>query len=60
MKKTYMKPSTLLTAVGMHKMICVSDPKVGINREVSVDANSIESRRGNKSVWDDEDEEDDY
>ena len=46
MKKTYMKPSILLTKVGMRHMICNSpQPQIIINRNESIDAGSIDSRR---------------
>ena len=54
MKKTYMKPCTLLTIVGVHQMICVSDPVLGIDHSGNVDADKVESRRG--GLWDDEEE----
>ena len=55
MKKTYIQPATLLTAVGMHQMICTSNPRVGISRDAedAVDAGNLDSRRSN-SLWDDE------
>ena len=55
MKKIYIKPSTLLTKVGVRHMICASDPNVTINQEGSIDAGKVESRRG-FSIWDDEEE----
>jgi hypothetical protein len=58
MKKTYMKPATLLTAVSVHKMICVSTPHVTVSTTGEVEADEVESRRRSNSVWDDE--EDDY
>ena len=55
MKKIYIKPCTLLTKVGVRHMICASDPKLSIDREGSIDAGKVESRRG-FSIWDDEEE----
>ncbi|MBR2237896.1 MAG: hypothetical protein IJ887_08500 [Prevotella sp.] len=56
MKKTYMKPFILLTNVGARQMICNSQPQLLINRNGSVEAGSVESRRGS-SIWDDDEEE---
>ena len=56
MKKTYTKPSTLMTKVGVQKMICGSNPQVGINRSGSIDADKVDSRRSN-DLWDDDEEE---
>ena len=54
MKKTYMKPSIVLTHIGVHRMICDSEPRLTIQRNGSVDAGSVESRRGD--FWDDDEE----
>ena len=56
MKKTYMKPCILLTKVGVRHMICESGPNLVINKQGSVDAGNVESRRG-FSIWGDDDEE---
>ena len=56
MKKTYMKPYILLTNVGARQMICNSQLQLLINRNGSVEAGSVESRRGS-SIWDDDEEE---
>jgi hypothetical protein len=53
MKKTYMQPAILLTKVAAQQMICTSNPDVTIKQNESVDAGSVESRRGG-SFWDDE------
>ena len=56
MKKTYIKPATLLTKVGMDKMILtVSDPNVTLNSGGSVNAANVESRRG--GLWDEDEDE---
>ena len=57
MKKTYMKPDTLLIKVRMDKMIADSAPTAGIDNSdsKSIGANSVESRRG--GLWDDDDDE---
>ena len=56
MKKTYIKPSILLKNVGVRQMVCASEPQVSINRNESVAAGSVDSRRG-FSIWGDDDEE---
>ena len=56
MKKTYRKPSTLLTYIGVHRMVCESIPGVTINPNRSVNATEVESRRGG-SIWDDEEDD---
>lgn len=58
MKKQYMKPSTQLTKVGVHQMICGtnSTPQVAVDRNATaIDAGSVESRCGG-SLWDDDEE----
>jgi hypothetical protein len=55
MKKTYMKPSTLTTKVGVHLML-VGSPDVTINKNSSVNAANVDSRRSN-DLWDDEEED---
>ena len=50
-----MKPSTLTTKVGVHLML-VGSPDVTINKNSSVNATNVDSRRSN-DLWDDEEED---
>ena len=57
MKKTYMKPESIVCKIHTRSTILTpASPGVGINRIDSVEAGSVESRRGS-SIWDDDEEE---
>lgn len=53
MKKTYIQPSIEVHKIETANMIAQSDPKVTVNPDGNVDAESVGSRGG--SDWDDED-----
>ena len=56
MKKTYISPDMNVITIEQHLMADpTSAPGVGINSSGSVDAGSVESRRG--GLWDDDDED---
>ncbi len=53
MKKTYLKPETVVNMLHMENMLLAGSPTAGVDPTGSVDAASIESR--GYSDWDDED-----
>ena len=56
MKKTYMKPESTVTIIHMSNAILEnSTPYVLIDKDGSVDAGSVDSRRGG-SLWDDDED----
>ncbi len=54
MKKTYISPVMNVITIEQHLMQTMSTPKAAINSNGSVDAGSVESRRGD--FWDDDEE----
>ena len=55
MKKIYNSPKVLVVLMDTQEMVCASDgPNVSINKDGSVAAENVDSRRG--SFWDDEEE----
>ncbi len=57
MKKTYIIPKAFTLEVNTTTMISTSDPKVGINRNGSVDAGNVETKGYNpkqKNIWDEQ------
>ena len=52
MKKTYLKPETIVNMLHMENMLLAGSPKAGVDPSKNVNAGSIESRGG--SDWDDE------
>ena len=57
MKKTYQIPETVTMKIATSMILSASDPNVKVDKNESVDAGDVESRRSN-NVWDEEDEED--
>ena len=54
MKKTYIQPAILLTKVATQNMICLSDPKVGVDTKASaVSGDQLDSRGFG---WDDDED----
>ena len=54
MKKTYIKPVTTNFHVSTQSMICGSEKLDGDKTVTNIDA--LQSRRGNGSVWDDDED----
>jgi hypothetical protein len=55
MKKTYFKPEQQTFCVSTATFFAASEdgaPQVGIDTQSSVDAESVQSRRGGYSAWD--------
>ena len=57
MKKRYEIPEVQVMKIKTSALMIVSNPQVGIG-DGYVDPGKVESRRGSRDDWDDEDEED--
>lgn len=58
MKKVYVVPRLAVYHTQLCNIIAASDPKVGVNRGESVDADKVETKgTGNWNLWGDDDNE---
>ena len=58
MKKIYLNPTTEIVSVHLCGMLATSDPNVKVDQEETpIDAGLVESRRRNRTVWDDEEKQ---
>ena len=57
MKKIYQIPEAVKTEMATSMILAASDPNVKVDKNESVNADDVESRRSN-NVWDEEEEED--
>lgn len=58
MKKTYMQPAMLVVKTNAAKMICVSQPKMGINNDPTKTTDVMQGKRRRGIFQDDASEED--
>lgn len=58
MKKVYVVPQLTVYHSQLCNIIATSDPKVGVNRGESVDADKVETKgTGSWNLWGDDDDE---
>lgn len=60
MKKSYIEPQTLIVSLATGPVLQSASSDVTLHRDTETDAEDVQLSRRNTSVWEDDEDEEDY